>query len=276
MKSSNTRKRSLVEIQNSFFRELTARSQDCSGNGGCFLSPIDTPILERSERLSIYRNNIQVALSKTLQQTYHTCLRLVGKEYFLQIISSYIKETPSQTQDLNDYGQTFANFLARVVEERDEAHSLCYLPDVARLEWSIHLSSRAANDLPFDFESFAKLDEDQKGQLRFILNSSAQLLSSPYPVHKIWEANQTEQKEKRTIDLTTEDGENLFIWRNGLQVHVEPIENLQLWDLLQAVQRKKSLENISIEASSEDVMKKGVSLVSGLIEKGWIVDFLVE
>lgn len=276
MKSSNTRKRSLVEIQNSFFQELSARSQDSTENAGFLRSTVESPILERPERLSIYRNNIQAALSKTLQQTYHTCDMLVGKEYFLQLISSYIKETPSRTQDLNDYGETFANFLAKVVDERDEARFLCYLPDIAKLEWYVHLSSRAANDAPFDFESFAKLDEDQKDHLRFVLNSSAQLLSSPYPVYKIWRANQTEQEQGGTIDLATERGENVFIWRKEFQVHVEPIGDRQLWELLQAVQRKKSLEDISKAARSEDVMTNTVSLVSRLIEKGWIVGFLVE
>lgn len=79
----------------------------------------------------MYRRNIFGILGAALAATYPVAKRIVGEQFFLCAVRAFIRQYPSQSGDLNEYCQEFADFLARF----PPAASLAYLPDVARLEW---------------------------------------------------------------------------------------------------------------------------------------------
>ena len=112
--------------------------------------------------------------------------RLVGDAFFREAARRYVLAHPSQSGDLNDYGASFAAFLAQY----PHAATLAYLPDVARLEWACHESYGAPDAAPFDLARLAHVSADDYPRIRFQLHPSVRLLHSGHPIAALWEANQ--------------------------------------------------------------------------------------
>ena len=60
--------------------------------------------------------------------------KLVGEGFFRYAASQFIRQYPSKSGDLNEFGYEFPEFL----ETFEPAAKLNYLPDVARLELAYH------------------------------------------------------------------------------------------------------------------------------------------
>jgi hypothetical protein len=138
------------------------------------------------ERLQVYRNNVFVSLTQALAAVYPVLVRLVGEDYFGQAARRFIRQHPSRSGNLHDFGRELAGFLARL----PEAGSLPYLADVAALEWAWHEAFHAADAPPLDAARLAAMSEEEVAALRFRLHPAARLVASRYPVLAIWETNQ--------------------------------------------------------------------------------------
>ena len=137
--------------------------------------------------MAIYRRNLLGNLGNALAATYPVVQRLVGDAFFREAARQYILAHPSRSGDLNDYGVSFAAFLAGY----PHAATLAYLPDVARLEWACHESYGAVDAAPFDLASLARVSAQDYPRIRFQLHPSVRLLHSEHPIAAIWEANQS-------------------------------------------------------------------------------------
>ena len=199
---------SLREIQNAFIADLI-------GNTAA-VAPILSPSVFPAERLlQIYRNNLFISLSDALLAVYPVVRRLVGDDFFAFSSREYIRAHPSRSGNLHGFGSAFADFLARF----PPAMGLVYLADVACLEWACHRAFHAATHAPFDPRRLAGVSAETYGELRFTLHPSARLLSSSYPVSRIWEANQPEAEADATLDLSM-GGETVLVCRPDSQVLV--------------------------------------------------------
>jgi hypothetical protein len=136
--------------------------------------------------IAIYRRNLLANLGNALAATYPVVQRLVGDAFFREAARQYVLAHPSRSGDLNDYGASFAAFLAQY----PHAATLAYLPDVARLEWAYHESYGAPDAAIFDLASLARVSADDYPRIRFQLHPSVRLLHSGHPIAAIWEANQ--------------------------------------------------------------------------------------
>ena len=92
-------------------------------------------------RLQVYRNNVFVSLLQALADVYPVLVRLVGRDYFDQAARRFVREHPSRSGNLHDFGSELPGFLGRL----PEAASLPYLPDVAALEWAWHEAFHAGD-----------------------------------------------------------------------------------------------------------------------------------
>src|SRR6516164_9064562 len=84
-------------------------------------------------RLNVYRNTFIGALTTALRLAYPAVHRLVGPEFFEGAARIFIEKEPPRGAYLDGYGSGFPEFLAQF----RQAASLAYLPDVARLEWTV-------------------------------------------------------------------------------------------------------------------------------------------
>ncbi|HSS29308.1 MAG TPA: DNA-binding domain-containing protein, partial [Usitatibacter sp.] len=118
--------------------------------------------------IAIYRRNLFANLGNALAATYPVVQRLVGDAFFREAARQYVLAHPSHSGDLNDYGASFAGFLARY----PHAATLAYLADVARLEWACHESYGAPDAAPFDLADLARVGADDYPRIRFQLHPS--------------------------------------------------------------------------------------------------------
>lgn len=202
---------SLRELQSAFARGVFAPpdAQLLGWIGGDELE-------DAQRRLEIYRNSIFANYRSALTEIYPVVQRLVGADFFRQAVDAFIHKERSTSGDLHDWGEGFGAFLASY----PGASALAYLPDVARLEWTVHRVFHAAESSPIAIETFATIAPERWAGLRFALAPAARLLASRYPMVRIWEVNQPEFTGKQTV-LLAEGGERALVVRRAHTVQVE-------------------------------------------------------
>ncbi|MGK5025376.1 MNIO family bufferin maturase [Janthinobacterium sp. RB2R34] len=140
------------------------------------------------ERLGLYRGNLNATWRRVLGQVYPVLLALVGEEFFAGLAREYGRRYPSQDADLNRFGDGFATFLAAFAP----AAQLPYLPDMARLEWALHLAHYAPDAPGLPAEALASLPPEQLEACRFTLHPACTLIRSDWQVVALWQAHQHE------------------------------------------------------------------------------------
>jgi len=138
---------------------------------------------------AIYRNSVRANYRKALGATYRVVSQLVGDPFFRTAVDAYVLESPSTGGDLNVYGGSFGEFLAGY----PHAQNLPYLPDVARLEWAIDEAGRAADadgTPEAMLVALGTIPAERIPSLRFALDPSCRLLTSTFPVLRIWQVHQ--------------------------------------------------------------------------------------
>lgn len=202
---------SLPELQRDFASALIAGGEEALQE-----YVIGARSLDAGAAFAVYRNNTFSNYRKALRDDYPAVLGLVGEKFFDGACDAYTRAQPSQSGDLNDFGVLFGSFL----QQWQPAQQLPYLPDVARLEWAIHLAFNAADVPPLALEDLAQVPPDTVPQLRFDLHPSAVLLHSPCPVFKIWQVSTNASDER--VDLAAGEDRLLVIRRHGT-VEIERI-----------------------------------------------------
>jgi hypothetical protein len=152
--------------------------------------------LAAEARLAIYRHHVFATLSDVLAATYPVVCRLVDERFFAYAADQYIRRQPPAGPCLSEYGEGFADFLATFPPCRH----LAYLPDVARLEWAMNVARHAGDVVDLDGRALGNLDPADTPRLRFTFDPSLTLLQSPWPIDRIWRANQREAAHA-TVDL---------------------------------------------------------------------------
>ncbi|MEN8132579.1 MAG: DNA-binding domain-containing protein [Pseudomonadota bacterium] len=221
--------------------------------------------LSAGECLAIYRGSVLGIHSTALSEIYPVCKRLVGTRFFEAMCRRYIPQHPASSPNLQDYGESLAGFIT----EFEPARGLLYLSDVARLEWAWHRAFHAADETGtgFDISAIGRLTEAQRSQLLFNLPISGRLLLSAYPIHRIWESNQTEYEGDASIDLQA-GGVKLLVWRNGYSMRIDILENDQ-WTLLGALARGIPLGGLAQAIDPVDI----TVLLPQCLQRGWITGF---
>jgi uncharacterized protein len=138
------------------------------------------------ERLSIYRGNLSANWEKALASAYPVVHQLVGDDFFGGLARAYGKAHPSGDPDLNLFGAGFADFLAGF----DHAAAYPYLPDMARLEWMLHVAYYAADIPPADPAVLAALAPEHIEATVLPLHPATSILHSKWSVAKLWLAHQ--------------------------------------------------------------------------------------
>ena len=153
--------------------------------------------LRFERRLQIYRNNTYGSLTEALKDSFPVVCQLVDERFFKYAAHEYIERHPPRAPRLAEYGADFAAFLAGF----EPARSLAYLPDVARLEWAINEAYQAADAPTLDPARIAAVPQERYAALAFVVHPSCRLVTSPFPVDRIWQAHQPGGDPATPIDL---------------------------------------------------------------------------
>jgi hypothetical protein len=171
-----------------------------------------------SVRLGFYRTNLFENYRKALRATYPAVEKLVGPGFFRVLAHEYARRFASRSGDVGRHAEHFAPFLSA----HPSASSLPYLADVARLEWCIEESFNEADGAHLDLQRLAELPPEHYGSLRFLLAPSCRLLSSVFPIDRIWKLCQLDGETQS--DVTLDAGRvDLLVRREGYDVTVESL-----------------------------------------------------
>ncbi len=223
--------------------------------------------LTAPQQLAIYRDSTKAALIHVLRNTYAVCTQLVGLEFFNAMAAVYVRQTPSQSPNINDYGKTFPRF----IQNFPPLQSLAYLADVAALEWAYHQALHSEDYPPLPIDALAAITEENYPSLIFTLPPTSSLLSSVYPLDRIWEFHQPNYQGKARIDLN-EGGVKLFIWRQAMDLRMDPL-NQHEWLLLNVLHSGLTVDALCDHPELLAAEINVVSLLTEFVQKGWITGF---
>lgn len=178
-----------------------------------FLERVTAPTRCADPGLEVYRRNLRANWRRALAAAYPVCERLVGAAFFDECAARYAMAHPARSGDLNAHGEAFPAFVAAY----PHAAGVPYLPDVARLEWAVHLAAHAADPRPFDAAALAAVPHDLWPSLRLAPQAGSAWVESEHPVVSIWEANQPSRDG--SLDGAWRP-EAAVVWREGTRVRV--------------------------------------------------------
>jgi hypothetical protein len=161
-------------------------------------------------RLQIYRHHVFTTLTEVLQSSYPVICRLVDERFFGYAAAQYIRRHPPTGPCLFEYGVSFPEFLAGF----EACRHLEYLPDVARLEWALHAAIHAEDVAPLDPARLRGLPEEVLSTLTLRLDPSMTILSSRWPIDRIYRLNQPDADPGIGVDLAV-GGVQLEVRRIG-------------------------------------------------------------
>lgn len=255
---------SLRKIQYAFSAALTAGADETIAHW------LDEYTVAGRNGLGVYRNNVREAFFGSLKAAYPVLHRLVGPDYFRQMAKSYQDRHPSRSGNLIYVGQMMPQFL----QAEFGASEFAYFVDVARLEWACQLSLVAADSGILHRNALLTVEPADYPALRFRLHPSVQLVSSNYPLFRIWRSNQPEYDAEEQIDLA-ESGDKLLVRRDVDTVEIRRLDSSQ-FEFLAALAAGACLADALLAAEKTGAeFDLGSNLEMG-VAVGIIVDFLLD
>ena len=162
--------------------------------------------------LAAYLSNASAHAEHALAAAYPTLVQLLGQQAFAALTSAFWQQQPAATGDLGMWGADLCTFIAEIESWRSEP----YLPDVARLEWALHLAERAADAAPP--QGLDRLADSDPETLYLRLSPGTSLVDSAHPIVTLLLAHRSEAADRfaplrAAIQVGT--GESALVERQG-------------------------------------------------------------
>jgi hypothetical protein len=199
--------------------------------------------------LAVYQGSVFGNLSSALMDIYPATLQCLGEQFFQAMALRYLKQNPSTSASLDDYGQSLAEFS----ESFEPLANYPYIPDLLRLEWCWHRAFHASDESPLDFSILAEIPYEDSEHMMFTLAASIHLLSSDYPVADIWRhclQDKSTGNNDEALDLA-QGGQSIMVWRAAnYELRVDVLTSLE-FDLLQRIKKSQTLGTILADLQSK-------------------------
>lgn len=189
--------------------------------------------VDASERVAVYVNGYPARLHESLAEAYPAVEHVVGPGLFGALVHRYARFAPLSSYNLNDAGGLFPDFLSR----DPSTERLPFLPDLARLEWSVTRAFHSAAEPPLDTTALAgwSMETWARGVLRF--QPAVAVVRSAWPIVDVWRHRETAPEE---IDIDLRDRpQQALVSRRGLGVRCEEIGALEAEILSQLLQGRR-------------------------------------
>jgi hypothetical protein len=173
-------------------------------------------------RVGFYRTNVFENYRKALASTYPAVEQLVGAAFFGRLAQEYTHLYASHSGDVGRHSAHFAEFLRQHTCSRE----LPYLSDVARLEWCLEGSFHETDSAPLSLDRLASVPAKQWSTLRFALAPACRLMSSAFPVDRIWQLCQLQSDQREELDLGL-GGVDLLVHRENFAVVLDRMERAE-------------------------------------------------
>lgn len=223
--------------------------------------------LDAWESLAVYRNNVFGAHHNALRQIFPVCEQILGEALFTQLARQYLWAFPSQSPDLNLYGEKFpAHVTEQVHAHLDEEH-YAYLGDLATLEWLWHALYYRPDAQAFPFEQLAGLSEQDQEYVCFQPSTKVAWMMTSYPIREIWQRHRETEAVSEVTAL--EEVEYLLLQHRQGESSLRRIDARQ-YALLQACREGHSLAEIAARLEQAEAV---LACLPEALTQDWISGF---
>lgn len=170
-------------------------------------------------RFAIHRNNVRSARTEALRQGFPVLERLLGAEYFTALAGVFIQQHPPHSAVFHEYGAELADF----IKVFPPLVHLGYLADIARLEWARLSAFHAADTLPLEVDTSVLANFADFMDIPLCWSPSVSVLNSAHPLYRLWVSQVDQAQVPSAQDWLPE---NVLVWRQGLQLRTEPLDEL--------------------------------------------------
>jgi hypothetical protein len=108
-------------------------------------------------------------------------------------------------------------------------------------------------------------------RILFRLPEGAVLVTSVYPIHRIWEVNQVDYEGDAVVELAR-GGARLLVWREGLAMHMDPVSEGE-WRMLTEIQRGVALDELFSRLQAQCADFHITSALGEAARCGWFGSF---
>ena len=168
------------------------------GDSANLVAAVVGDAIPAAARLRVYRHHVFESLGAALAATFPTVQALVGSDFFRGLARGFIGHALPVQPVLAEYGADFPAFIAGSEAARD----LPYLADIARLDWALNLAFHAPLGGRLKAEDLSALPVEHLPSMSIALAAGSILVSSHYPLDRIWEASQP-GVASGTVDLNS-------------------------------------------------------------------------
>jgi Putative DNA-binding domain len=175
-----------------------------------------------AQGLAAYRGNAGALAERALGSAYLTLAALVGAESFAALARHFWHEHPPLRGDVGEWGNDLPAFIANSAQLADEPS----LADCARLDWAVHMATRAADVSGAWPPALNALATTEPSQLRMQLAAGAAVIASRWPIVAIWRAHHAgEPFDNVRAAFAAAREETAFVWRDdAFAIHVEALD----------------------------------------------------
>lgn len=221
-------------------------------------------------RVAIYGHHVTASLTDVLKAAYPVVCRLVDERFFDYAADRFIAAHPPVTPCLWEYGDTFAAFLATF----EPCRALAYLPDVARLEWAMSCALSADDAPALDGDRLRRCAPAAIAGARLRFHPSLALIDSPWPIDRMWRANQHDTDPRVLVDLGAGPS-RLTVWRIQDDV-VLRVFDAGAYALRRVLHAGRPLGEAAAAALAEDPAADLATLLRDLFTDNTLVDFTLK
>jgi Putative DNA-binding domain len=175
-----------------------------------------------AQGLMAYRGNAGALAERALGSAYPTLAALIGAESFALLARHFWHEHPPVRGDVGQWGEALPAFIA----DSEQLAGEPYLADSARLDWSVHAATRAADVAGAWPPALDALASTDPMQLRLQLAAGAAVVESRWPIVAIWQAHHAgEPFDNARAAFAAARGESAFVHRDERHaIHVEALD----------------------------------------------------
>lgn len=228
----------LLDLQRAF-RATVLSHEDAAA------SLVQTPHGAVARRLAVYRNTVQKSLVDVLAAAFPIVQRIVGERFFFALARDFATRFPPHVPQLSVYGADFPAFIA----DHERTGDLPYLADVARVEWARGQAYFAEDAEPLNPQTLSALALEKLPAAIFHLHPATNLVSSRFPIHRIWSVNQPDVAQVPAVDMSV--SESVLITRPQYQVIVRALSSADA-TFVAACARGLSLNDATMAALAVD------------------------
>ena len=247
----------LSDIQQSFLDSVFEENKSLD-----FILPTHS---NHEDTIKIYKDTIDAQLINTLKIVFPICESMLGEDFFSAMAYQYIKDYPSQSSNLNEYGKHMPIFMKSFNPLEDYP----YFSDIAVMEYNYDEISR----VPFtniEDKDLSNFDESQYNSLIFKPVESLRLFSSLNKVAQIWKMYKDDDiKEINIYGETT----YYMIYKVYYQAHVIEI-TYDEYEFLNASKQDLCLEEI-VEKYPTIIDNLG-NVIASILQNKVIQDILIK